>query len=115
MTGVVCHYFSTGSGRLPVEEFIDSLDMRTRLKFFYVRRLLEEFGHRLPMPHAKRLGEGVFELRFSGREGAIRVLYFFDRGKAVLTNGFIKKKNKTPKTEIETAVQRRKLYDEGMK
>ena len=37
--------------------------------------LLEEFGHKLPEPHAKYLKDGIFELRFSGKEGKIRVLY----------------------------------------
>jgi len=116
MSAVTCLYFSSDSGRTPAEEFIRSLDLRTRLKFFSVRSLLEEWGHRLPMPHAKYLRDGIFELRFGGAEGAVRVLYFFfDRYKAILTNGFIKKSNKTPRTEIETAVQRRRQYLERMR
>ena len=104
-------YFVTESGRRPVEEFVKSLSFRSRKKFFSVIELLEEFGRELSFPHAKYIGDEIFELRFEGMEGAIRVLYFFfDGSKAVLTNGFVKKSNKTPKKEKQTAIERRKIY-----
>ncbi len=91
-----------------MREFIGSLSYKTQRKFFFVRELLEEFGHRLPQPHAKYIGDEIFELRFKGQEGAIRILYFFfHQDKAVFTNGFIKKMAKTPKTEKALAIQRR--------
>lgn len=106
-----CEYFVTETNRVPVREFIDSLDPKTQRKFFFVRALLEEFGHKLPQPHAKYIGDEIFELRFKGREGAIRVLYFFFHlDRAIFTNGFIKKSDKTPKNEKEIAIQRRRLF-----
>ena len=111
MRKVSCEYFVTESNRVPVREFIDSLDPKTQRKFFFVVQLLEEFGHKLPQPHAKYIGDEIFELRFKGREGAIRVLYFFfHQDKAIFTNGFIKKSDKTPKNEKEIAIQRRKFF-----
>ena len=105
---IACYYYSTESGKLPVKEFVDSLDFKTQRKFFFVKALLEEFGHKLPQPHAKYIGNDIFELRFKGQEGAVRVLYFFfHQSKAVFTNGFIKKTDKTPKNEKELAVQRK--------
>jgi phage-related protein len=87
------------------------LNVRSREKFFFVVELLEEFGRELPFPHAKYIGDEIFELRFESLQGAIRVLYFFfDGEKAVLTNGFIKKSNKTPPKEKETAIGRRENY-----
>lgn len=104
-------YFVTDSNRRPAEEFVKSLDVRSREKFFSVVELLEEFGRALSFPHAKYIGDEIFELRFEGIEGAVRVLYFFfDGSKAVLTNGFVKKSNKTPKNEKQTAVDRREIY-----
>ena len=105
------YYFTFSSGRSPVREFIDALDVKSQVKFFFVRGLLEEFGHRLPQPHAKYLGDHIFEIRFTGSEGAIRVLYFFyHQDKVILTNGFIKKSNKTPRNEKQTAFARRKQF-----
>ena len=104
-------YFVTDSGRKPVEEFIKGLNVHSRDKFFSVIELLEDFGRGLAWPHAKYIGDEIFELRFEAVEGATRVLYFFfDGEKAVLTNAFPKKSNKTPKREKQTAVERRKTY-----
>ena len=115
MKKVSCEYFVTDSSRVPVREFIDSLDPKTQRKFFFVRALLEEFGHKLPQPHAKYIGDEIFELKFKGREGAIRVLYFFfHQNRAIFTNGFIKKSDKTPKNEKGIVIQRRKLFLERM-
>lgn len=104
-------YFATESGARPAKEFVDTLDASSQRKFFFVRGLLEEFGHKLPEPHAKYLGDDIFELRFRGKEGNVRVLYFFFyQNKVVLTNGFVKKTDKTPRRELDTAIERRKAY-----
>ncbi len=105
-----CFYFGTGQGRSPVEEFIDGIEGTAQRKFIYKRSLLEGLGPRLPEPHAKSLGGGVFELRFSGRDSDFRVLYFFDGDKVIFTNAFKKKTQKAPRNEIELAVNRRRLY-----
>jgi len=106
-----CHYFKTASGRAPAREFIESLDSRSQRKFFYVRGLLEEFGHKLPAPHTRYLGDGIFELRFGVIEGNIRVLYFFfSRNQIILTNGFVKKSGKAPSREMHSAFERRRLF-----
>ena len=104
-------FYVTSAGRSPVEDFILSSDIRTRKKFYYTKNLLEKFGHKLTQPHAKYIGDEIFELRFKGAEGAVRVFYFFfNENRAILTNGFVKKTNKTPAQEKETAIQRRKDY-----
>ncbi|MDD5084832.1 MAG: type II toxin-antitoxin system RelE/ParE family toxin [Candidatus Omnitrophica bacterium] len=111
MQKVVCYYYPTSSNRALAKEFIDSLDFKTQRKFFFVKGLLEEFGRDLPMPHAKYIGDDIFELRFKGIEGAIRVLYFFYHvGKVIFTNGFVKKSDKTPAREKELAAERRKRF-----
>ena len=104
-------YFVTDAGRKPVEEFIKGLNVHSRDRFFIIAQLLEDFGRGLAWPHARHIGNAIFELRFDAVEGTARVLYFFFGGeKAILTNGFIKKTNKTLKHEKATAVERRKIY-----
>jgi phage-related protein len=108
---VTTYYFCTESGKSPVRDFIDSLDGSTQRKFFFVKGLLEEFGHKLPYPHAKYIGDDIFELRFTGKEGGIRVLYFFfHQDKAIFTNGFVKKTDKIPTREKSVAQERRKVF-----
>ena len=116
MGQVTCYYYVTESNKSPFKDFIDSLDAGSQRKFFFVKRLLEEFGHRLPQPHAKYVGEGVFELRFKGEEGSIRILYFFfHQDKAIFTNGFIKKTAKLPEREKTLAIERRRDFFERYK
>lgn len=56
------------------------------------------------MPYSEHLVDGIFEIRAKVGSDIARVLYFFVIGKKiVLTNGFIKKTQKTPKNEIESA------------
>ncbi len=111
MNPVSCYYYSASSGRSPVRDFIEKLEPGSQRKFFFVMSLLQSFGRRLPEPHAKYLGDEIFELRFTGREGAVRILYFFyHRERVVFTNGFLKKTNKTPAREKAAAVERRKVY-----
>ncbi len=116
MCKVSARYYATMTGKKPVYDHICSLDGRTRQKFFDVIELLEYKGHMLPEPHAKYLGNDIFELRFFGIEGAVRVLYFFfHRDAAVLTNSFLKKTSKIPENELELAIVRRKDYLERIK
>ncbi|MEA3305900.1 MAG: type II toxin-antitoxin system RelE/ParE family toxin [Candidatus Omnitrophota bacterium] len=110
MKDVICSYL-TINGRSPVKAFINSLDRRTQLKFYNARDLLEQFGRRLTEPHAKQIEKNLFELRFIGIEGKIRVLYFFfHHNEAIFINGFVKKTQKAPKREITTALKRRKMF-----
>ena len=111
MGKIIANFYCQASGKSPAEDFIRSLDARSRRKFYFVLELLEEMGHRLPEPYAKYIGNDIFELRFTGTEGAVRVLYFFfHQDMAVLTNGFIKKTQKTPENEKSMAVSRRKDF-----
>jgi len=111
LTGINCFYYVTESGKSPVRDFIDSLDSSSQRKFFFVKSLLEEFGHKLPQPHAKYIGDEIFELRVKGQGGNIRILYFFfHQDKAIFTNGFIKKSAKLPEKEKTLAVERRQTF-----
>ena len=61
--------------------------------------------------YSEHLEDGIFELRAKVGSNISRVLYFFIvDGKAILTNGFIKKTQKTPKRELQRAKDYRKEY-----
>jgi len=106
-----CIFYTTLSGRSPVEEFIGSLSADCQEKFIFKKELLETCGPQLRFPHTEDLGKGILELRFKGCEGQARVLFFFFYGKRIVfTNGFIKKVQKTPQKEIDTAIARKSDY-----
>ena len=106
-------FYEKANGSLPAEEFLKSLDAKTRSKFYRILGLLKEYGPGLREPYSKSLQDGIFELRIQGQVGACRVLYFFcRRSTIVLTNGFLKKTQKTPRRHIEAA---KKYRDDFLK
>ncbi len=103
-----CIFYETENGATPVEDFIDSLDKISLDKFDFKKGLLENNGPALREPHTSPLGDGIFELKLKGREGQIRVLFFFwHKGQIVFLHGFVKKTQKAPIKEIRIAKQRK--------
>ena len=109
-------YYEKEDGTLPAEEFILSLDAKMQAKMFRELELLETFGNELREPHSKPLGDGIYEIRAKVASDITRVLYFFVvNKKIILTNGFVKKTQKTPDSEITLAKKYRKDYLERHK
>lgn len=103
------------NGECPVEEFITSLDMKMQAKMIGLLELLEEKGNQLREPYSKSIDDGIFELRCKVGNNITRILYFFYyEGKIILTNGFLKKTQKTPTEEINLAKERRSDFKERM-
>lgn len=104
-------FYEKANGEIPVEEFLLSLDKKMRAKLLGILEILQEKGNQLREPYSKHLDDGIFEIRGKVGSDISRVLYFFYyEGKIVMTNGFVKKTQKTPKSEIETAKKYRKDY-----
>lgn len=56
--------------------------------------------------------EGLFEVRVGYGSDIFRIFAFFDKGNLiVLSNGFQKKSQKTPKTEIKKALKIKEEYE----
>lgn len=104
-------FYKKADGTAPAQEFILSLDEKMRTKMLKTIKMLEDSAYELREPYSKALTEGILELRAKVGSDTSRVLYFFVVGKtAVLTNGFIKKTQKTPRKEIELAKKYRADY-----
>lgn len=108
-------FYEKENGDCPVEEFINSLDVKMRAKMVGLLELLEEKGNQLREPYSKPIDDGIFEIRCKVGNNITRVLYFFYyEGKIILTNGFVKKTQKTPPEEIKLAKERRADFKERM-
>lgn len=106
-------YFEKADGTYPAEEFILSLDIKMQAKLFRLIELLELKGNELREPYSSYLKDGIFEIRAKQGSNITRVLYFFVIGrKIILTNGFTKKTQKTPESEIETAKKYKAEYEQ---
>jgi phage-related protein len=83
-------------------------DMRARLA-----RMAEVIGQNgvahLPRDWVKHLGDKLWELRLTGKDGIARAIYVTATGqRVVIVRIFVKKTQKTPPRELELARQRAK-------
>jgi len=75
---------------------------------------LAEDLQRVPETYLKHLEntDGLYEIRVQLGSDIFRIFCFFDEGQLVIiTNGFQKKTQKTPKQEIETALKIKSEYE----
>lgn len=104
-------FYDKENGEEPVKEFLLSLDKKMRTKLLVAIAMLEDNGPALREPYSKHLNDGIFELRTKVGSDISRVLYLFIIGRRIiLTNGFVKKTQKTPSAEIERAKKYRKEF-----
>ncbi|SFS62942.1 Phage-related protein [Succinivibrio dextrinosolvens] len=105
------YFFRDSDGTKPLALFIKSLSLKLKAKVVTDLHLLEELGNEARAPLSKHLDDGIFELRTIEGGNIVRILYFFDNEKIIIaTNGFVKKTQKTPQSEITLAKERRKTY-----
>ncbi|MBM6949049.1 type II toxin-antitoxin system RelE/ParE family toxin [Mordavella massiliensis] len=104
MNNFSVEFFTKDNGEKPAKEFLLSLEPKMRAKLMGIIEILEEKGNALREPYSKHIENEIFEIRGKIGTDISRVLYFFyyDQ-RIILTNGFIKKSQKTPKGEIRLA------------
>lgn len=93
-------------------DFYKNLDIDVKSKFKYVFELIRQI-EKVPKKFlAPMTGyDGLFDVRVEYKSNIYRVFCCFDKGKlVVLFNGFQKKTQKTPKTEIEKAMRLKDEY-----
>lgn len=116
MLNFTVEYFEKPDGTFPAEKFILSQDIKMKAKIFRMLELLELKGNELREPYSKELTNEIYELRIKQGSDITRILYFFVIGrKIILTNGFVKKTNKTPIKELKKAKEYRKVYFERLR
>lgn len=106
-------FYEDRAGRVPVIEFLDSLDLKMRQKMLRAIQALQDIGMPFEFRYQSHWTIAYFEHRDKAETNISRVMYFFVVGdRAVLTHGFIKKTEKTPPREIERAKKIRNDYIE---
>lgn len=104
-------FYETEDGKIPTVEFLDSLEEKMNAKMVGLMEILEEKGTLLREPYTKPLEDGIFELRAVQGSNISRALFFFYiEGRIVITHGFVKKTQKTPRTQIDLAKKYRADY-----
>ncbi|WP_080798517.1 type II toxin-antitoxin system RelE/ParE family toxin [Arabiibacter massiliensis] len=113
MEGFEVVFYRKPSGRAPMDEFLESLPPKLNAKVHRDLGSLREEAHRLREPQSKRMGNGLFELRSRQGDDIARSFYFFFSGRRiVVTNGFVKKTQKTPRRELSRALAYKADWEE---
>jgi phage-related protein len=105
-------FYRNISGECPVEKFLDTLNDTHVEKVLWVLKIVKEFQI-VPQTYLKKLvsTDDLWEVRVRSGNNIFRLLGFFHSGSLIiLTNGFTKKAQTTPKSEIVVAEKRRKEY-----
>ena len=105
-------FYVTPSGAVPAEEWLDDLPLDSQQKFAAVFARMGDTGKIWNERKFKHLTETdqIFEFKVE----ADRMLCFFLAGKRlILTHGFRKTGDKTPKREIERAESYKKDMERG--
>ncbi len=108
------------NGKEPITEFLISLSEKHRAKVIWEIELLREFGTDLKEPHIKAVTgkeyKGLWELRIKFAGDISRILYFMPvKDNFILLHGFIKKTEKTPKRELDSALRYMEDYKRKLK
>lgn len=91
-----------------VEHEIRSLPRDMQAKLLRIVEMIETLGlERMREPYVKHLEGPLWEMRMAGRNGISRAIYVTALGKrVVIVRAFVKKTQKTPRSEIALALQR---------
>jgi phage-related protein len=83
-------------------------------RYVVLTRRMVAVGPNLGPPHTDAFGDGLFELRLKGAEGIARVFFCTLVGRRIMIlHSFVKKTQKTPLREIETARRRMKELNDA--
>jgi phage-related protein len=87
---------------------LDALPADQIARFLRIGELIRTIGlDRVREPHVRHLEGRLWEIRMKGRDGISRAIYVVARPRrVVVVRVFVKKTEKTPRSEIELALKR---------
>lgn len=94
-------------------DFYKKQNQKVKNKILWTFKVIETIQE-IPSSYLRHITgtEGLFEIRIKLGSNIFRIFCFFDDGQLiVLANGFQKKTQKTPKSEIKKALKIKKEYE----
>jgi len=91
-----------------VRDELEALPPDMQARFRRIVELIQRYGlERVHEPHIKHLEGPLWEMRMKGKDGISRAVYVTAKGRrVVVVRVFVKKSQKTPRREIEIALER---------
>ncbi len=93
-----------------VDAELEALPADLRARFVRIAGIIEALGlEKVGNPHVDHIEGALWEIRMKGADGIARALYVTAKGKrVVVVRVFVKKTQRTPRQEIELALNRAK-------
>ncbi|MBI2627363.1 type II toxin-antitoxin system RelE/ParE family toxin [Candidatus Nomurabacteria bacterium] len=88
-----------------IQTFLLSFDDSTVSKIINSLELLDELGEQIRPPRSKKVAKDIYELRIL-TDLSVRIFYTFHRENIWILHAFVKKSQKIPLKELETAIHR---------
>lgn len=111
LSSCVIEFYEKSNGRIPAEEFIDSLTNQEQVYIHKSFDRLQTYGRELGRPYIAYLRDNIFEIRVKTNNKQLRFLcFFYSQQLIIVTHGFPKKENKVSDNEIDKAIECRKDY-----
>ena len=98
-------FYKTEAGNEPVREWLKGLPREDR-KIIGEDIKTAQYGWPLGMPLIRKLERGLWEVRSRVPMGIARVMFTVKEAMMILLHGFVKKSQKTPQNELDTARRR---------
>jgi phage-related protein len=105
-------FYKDDDGKVPMDEWLDSLQSKARAKCIVGIKRLHALGHELRRPEVDYLRDGIYELRVGYLGVNYRMLYFFFGKVAVILSHGLTKERGIPPGDIEKAAQRKVRFEE---
>lgn len=100
-------FYLSSVGKEPVKDWLLTLPLLDKKAIGHEIKTVE-FGWPLGMPLVRKLEKDLWEVRVDLEDGRIgRVLFTVIGSRMVLLHGFIKKSQKTPKSDLDTGRKRK--------
>ena len=107
-------FYESLQGKQPCRDFILGLSKNDKREVGADIFVLQE-GFPIGLPLCRKMDSDLWEIRSSISTGICRIFFTIHDNTIVLLHGFIKKTQKTPTKEIETAKNRLKEFKERNK
>jgi phage-related protein len=98
-------FFRTTTGTEPVRDWLKSLEQADRKTIGEDIKTVQ-FGWPMGMPLVRKLETNLWEVRSNLKDRISRVVFTVHDNTMILPHGFIKKAQKTPATDLNTARKR---------
>jgi len=97
-------------GSIPTREWLESQPLKMQIKLAALFKYLGDIGKIFNEQKFKHLTGTDQLFEFKADQGRV-LCFFFIGGRVILTHGFLKKVDKTPKSEIERAEKIKKDFE----